>query len=664
MFEISLILWVSVLLQCTAVYLALRIIPLTGRALAWMILSAAFLLMAMRRVISLLFAEGLLHSEWLRAFTTEVVALAISCFIVTGVFLIRRIFLKQRTDAEQVKKLSLAVEQNPSITIIMDTEGAIEYVNSTFCKVTGHTLEDVIGTVPEILSPQFTNPNVLRNLWKTLKTGGIWEGEVRNKSKDGSLRWEKACISSVKNTRGEITHYVAVLQDVTKQKEQHEALEHMAMHDALTGLPNRTLFYDRLDQAIISARRDDESLAVLLMDLDNFKEINDALGHHIGDRVLMEIASRLNKVTRGGDTVARMGGDEFLMLLPSSDYKHSIQLIARITTILKNPFIIDGRSFELGASIGLTLFPEDGEDPEILIQRADVAMYSAKNASTNYVHYNEQLDESSLSRLELVSELRAAIGENQLTLYYQPQIEINGGSVDSVEALVRWNHPERGLLHPDTFIPLAEQTGHIGKITRWVMRTSLQTLAMWNNQGYKLGLSINISGRDLLDMELPSFLAGELQKNNLQPSLITLEITESVLVMYTQQSLNFLSDLTNIGVRISIDDFGTGYSSLQHLRDLPVAELKIDKSFVTNMINNDDDAIIVRSTTDLAHNLGLIVVAEGVENKDTYDVLEILGCDYGQGFILAKPMPAEQFIAWLSAYDITSKFSVNTKIHH
>jgi diguanylate cyclase (GGDEF)-like protein/PAS domain S-box-containing protein len=634
-------------MQCIAVFLALLLIPITGRAFAWIILSVAFLLMATRRTISLLFEQGSIKGSWLQAFSTEIVALTISILIVIGVSMIRKIFIQQRDDAEKVRTLSLAVEQNPGLTIIINIEGKIDYVNSSYCALTGNKLENVIGTIPDILNPELVDKNTLDNIWQSLNAGKVWEGEVHNKYNSGHLRWEKACVSPVKNDSEEITHYVIVLEDVTEQKEQREQLEYMALHDALTNLPNRTLFNDRLEQAIITAKRENEPLAVMLMDLNNFKEINDTMGHQIGDGILKEIGTRLLKVIRSGDTVARMGGDEFLLLLPAAETEKLSQFIGRINTIMEEPFIVGERSFEVRASIGISLFPEHGEDPEVLLKHADVAMYSAKSSAENFKLYDKSLDAGISGRLELTNSIRTAIEENQFMLHYQPLLNFSTGRIDSVEALIRWNHPDRGLLYPDSFIPLAEQAHHIGAITQWVIKNVFYDLSSWQKNGFNLGVSINISARDLLDPALFDSIKFELGANSLPASLITVEITESALMMHTRQTMNNLRKLRNIGVTINIDDFGTGYSSLQHLKRLPVTGLKIDKSFVMNMTNDENDAVIVRSTIYLAHNMGLKVVAEGIEKQDVFDIIEVLGCDYGQGYFNAKPMSADSLLDWL-----------------
>jgi diguanylate cyclase (GGDEF)-like protein/PAS domain S-box-containing protein len=647
MSNITILLWVSVVIQCLAAVLALRLIPLSGRAWAWIILSVVFFLMATRRTLSLIYQEGGLQDSWLQAFSAEIVALIISSLTVVGVFMIRKIFVQQRADAEKVRTLSEAVEQNPGVTIITNTEGRIEYVNAAYCALTGRKSQEVINALPDILNPEIVDKETLGDIWTTIRSGNIWQGDVQSKYNDHHLPWETVRISPVLNHGKKITQYVILQEDVTQQREQHEQMEYMAMHDSLTDLPNRTLFNDRLKQAILLARRDKEPLAVMLMDLNNFKEINDSMGHQIGDEILKEIATRLLEIIRGGDTVARMGGDEFLILLPAAKSNKQIKFIERINSILETPFIVGKHSFEITASIGLSIFPEDGDGPEALLKCADVAMYAAKRSVESYKRYSKNLDADNYNRLELSHSLRTAVEEDQLVLHYQPIVNYSTATIDSVEVLVRWNHPDRGMLYPDSFIPLAEQTYHIGAITQWVIQHAFQQLVAWQKQGISIGVSVNISAYDLLDPELSIFIKSQLTAHKLAPSLVTIEITESALMMHTHQTLNNLHKLRNIGVKINIDDFGTGYSSLQYLKRFPVTGVKIDKSFVLNMTNDENDAIIVRSTADLAHNMGLTVVAEGIEDQDAYDILEILGCDYGQGYLMAKPMSADDLQVWL-----------------
>jgi len=636
--DLSNVLWLSVLLQLFAAGMALRLIPVTGRALAWSVLSVAFILMATRRTISLLRESGFIESQWLTAMTTEIVALLISTLIVIGVFMIRNVFLQKRHDEDELRKLSQVVEQNSSSTIITDLEGKIEYVNQHFTDVTGYALKEVKGRSTSLLNAGKTRSDVFVNLWKTIQSGRVWTGEFCNKCKSGSLRWVKARVSPVKGADGVATHYVAVLEDVTEQKAQREALEYMAMHDSLTDLPNRALFYDRVYQAILNAEHTEGSIAVMLMDLNNFKVINDTLGHHIGDKILKQIAVRLQKGVKNYDTVARMGGDEYLMLLSDINKEQAMSIGRRLATLIQEPFAVEGHHFDISMSVGIAMYPEHGDDPDVLIQRADVAMYYSKSNGTGIALYDTEQDNYTVGRLELLGEMRRALDENQFCLHYQPRIDMHTNEVVGVEALVRWLHPTHGIVLPDDFIPLLEETGHIGVLTRFVLKHAVEQIADWQVISPEFSMSINISTRDLCDQELATFLKDLLRSYDVPADSIILEITESSLMQYTRYTQSTLSALEELGVRLAIDDFGTGYSSLQYLKELPVSELKIDKSFVMNMIDDEDDAIIVRSTIDLGHNLNLKVVAEGVEDEESSKLLQILQCNYAQGYYYSRPV--------------------------
>ena len=651
MFDISLILWISVILQIVAVILALRLIPITNHALAWIIISAAFFLMALRRTIGLLHAEGILANSWLHALTAESVALAISILIVAGVYLIRAVFVQQKNTGLDVRKLSLAVEQNPSGTLIMDNKGKIEYANPAFHELYATTPETIIGSLPEILDPQNTSRDQLDMLWDTIKAGGTWEGEHYHRN-NGHSRWEKTRISAVFDNENNITHYIATLEDISRQKKQHEKLEYMALHDPLTGLPNRTQFNKLLLQEITKTRQTKGTLAVLLLDSNNFKEINDTLGHSSGDNILKEIGTRLKNCAGEQNLVARMSGDEFLMLLPDATHEDCLEMSRKIVTASKIPYVIGEHSFEIGVSIGIALYPDDGEDHETLLKQADIAMYAAKNSGKKFCRYSKDLSNNNPGVLELASQLRAAVGNGELHLVYQPKINFSTGEIHGVETLLRWQHPQRGLLKPAAFIPVAEKSSHIILLTKWVIHNSLKKLAAWHSAGYELNMSINLSARDLTNPDLPKMIHSEVEMLGIDPSRITLEITESIIMMYSQQTIDNLGKLTSTGIKLSIDDFGTGYSSLHHLKELPISELKIDKSFITNMTTNDNDAVIVRSTIDMAHNLGLTVVAEGIEQKDTFDILEILRCDYGQGYLLDRPLDEEELLDQLQSDDL------------
>jgi diguanylate cyclase (GGDEF)-like protein len=427
------------------------------------------------------------------------------------------------------------------------------------------------------------------------------------------------------------------------------ALEYQALHDTLTGLPNRMLLQDRLEHAIAQSLRDQHSMAFLLMDLDRFKEINDTLGHHIGDRLLQETAKRIGELLRKSDTFARLGGDEFAVLLPATDSKHAKTVCRKIVEAVEKPFTIDKLCLRVGVSIGVAMCPESGEDATTLLQHADVAMYIAKRGGLGFTLYKPEQDEHSISRLGLVGELKDAVERNQLELCYQPMVDIRSGRICAAEALVRWNHPTLGQIAPDEFIPLAEQSGVIRDLTMWVFHNALLQWSRWHQDGIELHMSLNMSVRVLQDKELPGKVRRLIEHHGIEPSWLTLEVTESAIMSDPVTARRVMCRLADMGLKLSIDDFGTGYSSLAYLKQLPVDTVKIDKSFVTQMDQNENDAVIVRATIDLAHNLGLKVVAEGVESEDVWDLLDMLGCDVGQGFLIRRPIGAGELARWIAS---------------
>ena len=431
--------------------------------------------------------------------------------------------------------------------------------------------------------------------------------------------------------------------------EREVQIIHQATHDGLTGLPNRTLFLDRLEHAIASAQRSGDSVGMIMMDLDRFKEINDTLGHHFGDQLLNEIGRRLAQSLRGSDTVARLGGDEFGVSFNAREADHALDVARRIADSLQVPFILGGVSIDVNASMGIAIHPLHAPDAGTLMKRADIAMYDAKKNHTNIALYEAGRDEHSVRRLSLLSELRQAIQRDELELHYQPSINFRTSRVAYAEALVRWNHPTHGRMPPDEFIPLAEQSGTIGALTKWVLRAAIRECAGWGREGTPLTVAVNLSALDLFDSELPTYISGLLTEVALPPTRLVLEITESAIMKDPAYALKILRELKSRGIRLAIDDFGTGYSSLAHLKRLPVDELKIDKSFVLNLTaQSTDDAVIVRSTIELGHNMGLTVIAEGVETVEALDILKRLGCDMAQGYYMSAPLPAQKFRTWMT----------------
>jgi diguanylate cyclase (GGDEF)-like protein len=428
-------------------------------------------------------------------------------------------------------------------------------------------------------------------------------------------------------------------------------IRRLAYQDTLTDLPNREQFRDDLRQALARARRDGTACTVLMLDLDRFKHVNDVLGHRFGDRLLRAVAQRLrDEALQPNDIFARLSGDEFAVLLPDTDTSAAFPLAQRILASFERPITLDDHTVDLGAGIGIASSPQHGSEADELLSRAELAMYAAKQQQAGAVAYHPGLDSSSEESLTLLSELRQAIDHHQLRLFLQPKISLRSGTVLGAEALVRWQHPVRGMVPPMRFIPFAEQTGFIRVLTMWMLEEVARMSHALHTQGLSMKLAVNLSTRDLMDQELPNKLEDLMQRYAVDPSRLVLEITESAIMDDPQRALQTLNRLHAMGLKLSIDDFGTGYSSLAYLKRLPVDELKIDKSFVMNMENDLQDAKIVRSTIDLAHNLGLTVVAEGVESAKTWKLLGSLACDEAQGYFMAKPMPADQFLPWVQQW--------------
>jgi diguanylate cyclase (GGDEF)-like protein/PAS domain S-box-containing protein len=451
---------------------------------------------------------------------------------------------------------------------------------------------------------------------------------------------------------------IGSLRDVSEQRAETEALQYQALHDPLTGLPNRTLLQERLRETLRAGEREMKPSAVLLLDLDGFKRVNDSLGHQAGDRLLQQVSNRMRAVLRKADTVARYGGDEFAIVpFGATDGTRALLIAEKILQALDKPFTIEEQAVSVTASIGIAVFPEHAEDADALIRRADVAMYAAKRAQSGYSVYSvDQEGGENVGKTPLIGKLRYAIDQFELLLHYQPIVSTSDGKPIKVEALVRWGHPSHGLLPPDDFIPSAEQTDLIKPLTQWVLNEAIGQVHAWSKAGIDIGVAVNLSARNLLDNELPDAVGQLLQTWQVPPEKLTLELTESVIV--APEAVETLQRLQAIGVGIAVDDFGTGYSSLAYLKWLPISEIKIDRSFVRDMATNHDGAAIVQSTIDLGHNLGLKVVAEGVEDQRTADLLRDYRCEYIQGFHISKPTAAATLGPWLR-----SQLGLNGVVH-
>jgi len=440
-----------------------------------------------------------------------------------------------------------------------------------------------------------------------------------------------------------------ILRRVTvRLRRQMEEIERRAYYDELTGLPNRALYRDRIEQAILTAQRDGEQATLMLLDVDRFKEVNDALGHDTGDLLLQELARRLRETLRTNETLARLGGDEFGILLPGASLEEAVFCAARIHAAFEAPFTLRGLALAVRTSVGIAAYPVHGEDLDVLLQHADVAMYVAKDARAGTSIYDPAEDENDAARLALAGELRRAIEDDELVLHFQPLAELGSGEIVGAEALVRWDHPERGLIQPGDFIPLAERMGLLNPLSRHVVESALRECAVWNASGLALRVSVNLTIPDFLDLELPEWIAGLLSESGVRAEQLELEITESTILADPFRVRQVLKRLNELGVSLAIDDFGTGYSSLAYLKRLPVQRIKIDRSFVQDMCADASDATIVRSTIDLGRNLGLEIVAEGVESQESWEALREHGCTLAQGYLIGKPMPADELLGLIA----------------
>ncbi|MDE3077222.1 MAG: EAL domain-containing protein, partial [Chloroflexota bacterium] len=468
---------------------------------------------------------------------------------------------------------------------------------------------------------------------------------------DGSPAWGSLSVNPLLDETGQLSGVLVMVANISARKRAEDALAHQALHDSLTGLPNRVLLSDRLQQAVLNARREQRQVAVMFLDIDGFKDVNDSFGHDQGDQLLCLVGPRLAAVLRESDTVARLGADEFAVLVQGVNGEEEAALIAgKMLKALERPFTIGNRLIEISASVGIALCPTHGEDAASLLRRADTAMYRAKHHRDGYALYASSHDETSSDRLTLTAELRQAIEQDGLELFYQPKVRTKSRRLIGVEALARWPHPTKGYVSPSTFIPVAEKTGLVRPLTDWVLKTALQQLRVWHRGGLRMSVAVNLSMRDLRDPQLVEKLTRLLSEYGVDPTWLKLEITETMIMADPDQTMAVVTRLEEMGLSFCIDDFGTGYSSLSYLRQLPASEIKIDKSFVMDLLTDEHDATIVRSVIDLAHNLGRHTVAEGVETQEICAALGSLGCDAVQGYHIGRPMPIGAFNSWIEGW--------------
>jgi diguanylate cyclase (GGDEF)-like protein/PAS domain S-box-containing protein len=536
-----------------------------------------------------------------------------------------------------------AIDQHALVSVA-DAAGRFIQVNDTFCRICGYRRDELLGRDQRIVNSGVHPDDFFAGMWASVIQGEIWRGEICNRARDGQLYWVDATIVPLKDADGQAVRYISVMLDITQHKESQQRITHLATHDALTGLPNRTLLQDRIQQAIAHDRRQRARTALLFIDLDQFKTINDSLGHDMGDQLLKEAAARLVSCVRTEDTVARQGGDEFIVLLPSIDLAQDAGVVAaKLLDTLNQPFEINDKQMHIGASIGIAVFPDDGADVDSLMKNSDIAMYHAKESGRNiYQFFTESMNRQAMERQSLGADLRHALARGELLLNYQPIVDARSGELASMEVLLRWSHPERGMVPPARFIPLAEQTGLIVPIGEWVLRTACAQLKSWQAQGYAVPrLAINISARQFRQQDFLEGILQILHETGVDASLIELEITEGVLIDDAEEVKVTLNRLSELGVQIALDDFGTGYSSLSYLKRFPIDTLKIDRSFVMDIARDRDDAAIVTAIIAMAHSLGMNVVAEGVEDAAQLAFLREKKCDYLQGYYFSRPCTAE-----------------------
>ena len=552
----------------------------------------------------------------------------------------------QRKQAEQGLRLSAKVfESNTEAIMITDAAQHIVMVNQAFTEITGYSPDEVLGKTPRILSSGRQNKEFFEVFWHSLNTSDQWRGEIWNRRKNGEIFPEWVTISVLRDEQSRITHYVAVYLDITERKKEEEHIKYLANYDVLTGLPNRYLLADRIEQALSAAQRKQDKVAVLFIDLDHFKNINDSLGHDIGDALLKQVAGRLKACLRRTDTIARQGGDEFVAVLTDLDSADEVIFIAeKMIESLQGKFILENYQLSITPSIGIGIYPEDGETLVELLRSADLAMYRAKDRGrNNFQFYAPEMNIMAVERLRLENCLRTAITQQQLMVYFQPKVNVASGEMTGMEALLRWNHPEMGFVSPALFIPVAEESGLINEIGDWVLRQTCLQARLWQAQGYEIvPIAVNISARQLKQGTLSTRIQTILRDAGLDARYLELEITESLLMDMGPAELAMLEQLRDSGVMLALDDFGTGYSSLSRLKNLPLDRLKIDQSFVRDIVTDPDDASIVSATAVLAHALGLKVTAEGVETQEQLNYIRSLKCEEYQGYLFSRPVPAEE----------------------
>ncbi|TVR64994.1 MAG: EAL domain-containing protein [Candidatus Competibacteraceae bacterium] len=555
--------------------------------------------------------------------------------------------ITERKRHEERLRLADTVFQTAADAIVVtDAQGVIKSVNPAFTTLTGYSPAEAIGETPRLLKSERHDDQFYTDLWRTLTETGQWTGEIWQRHKNGPTfpTWES--IEAVRDADGRILEYVAFFSDISQRKLAEQEIFFRANFDPLTGLPNRSLLHERVDQSIKQARRMGRRMGLLFLDLDRFKQVNDTLGHVVGDALLCQVAERLQECVRETDTVARYSGDEFVLVLPEVAHARDACAVAeKVIERIAEPFALNGATVRIGVSIGVALYPGHGQDQAALLRHADLAMYQAKAAGRNtYRQYETLMTDQVVKQMSLETDLRLALLNQELAVHYQPILDLESGALAGAEALIRWPHPQRGMVPPSEFIPLAEDTGLIREIGAWVLERVCQTLGEWDRIGLRVPISVNLSSHQILRGLTVEAVEDLLRRYSLRSELLAFELTESVLLSNTIQAQQWLEAIRRLGIRVDIDDFGTGYSSLAYLKRFPVNRIKIDRAFVRDMVSNPNDRALVEAMLAMAHSLDLDVVAEGIEDEEQLTLLRRLGCEYAQGFYFSPAVPDADFV--------------------
>lgn len=620
--------------------------------LAYLLVSIVWI-QASQEVLSTLFDEPTALSHWqiLRGYVWVGISALIIFLLCARFARVYRIQLPLQENRERLRQAAAVFDCTREGVLVSDARGRIVHVNRAFIEITGYPREDVMGRQPSLLKSGRHSADFYQAMFQTLERTGEWSGEIWNRRKSGEIYPQWQTIRVIHDDHGHVSHYVAVFSDISAIKRSERELAHLAHHDPLTDLPNRLLFTDRAEQALASAQTHKRGCALLLIDLDHFKIINDSLGHNVGDQLLKGVSERLRELSEPGVTLARLGGDEFAMLAENCpQVVQAAALAERILEAMKEPFVFDGHQLFISTSIGISLFPSDALSAEQLLRNADSALFKAKSVGREgYALYTEELTAHAQNRVEVAGELRRALERQELRVFYQPVHDLRDSRLVGVEALVRWQHPVRGLVTPAEFVPIAERTGLISEMDAWVMDHACRQMCQWQADGRQLSfLAVNVSSRSFARRELYDQVAKVLHDTGMDPALLELEVTESAVMDDPEAALEQLHRLRELGLRLAIDDFGTGYSSLLRLKRLPVQKLKIDQGFIAGLPWDENDAAIVRVVIALAKSMGMQVHAEGIEQIEQAQFLLDQHCDMGQGYWFSKPLPAHE-IDWSHA---------------